>query len=260
MRDRNAQKVCGRSAALRRSERTASTQSALKSGTPKARKRPARSPGYAWATLALHADDPSPTSRSSNVSRGSSVASPAAPRTTRGTVYRWAKQSRTSLQAALSAWSAPSSAPANSPASSGSRPAPICQMSGNYGSPENLAVSPADIISMDSLLALTDLVKFQPEDCEHLRGEAKKFSSPASSSLKAAKCEGNSDKENGGTLALGLSPRNQVQANSSADRFLRVCRVRSRVCRWPDQFIPSRDLRSARFLSAGIPLSNVGKT
>ena len=34
---------------------------------------------------------------------------------------------------------------------------------------ENLAVSPADIISMDSPLALTDLVKFQPEDCEHLR-------------------------------------------------------------------------------------------
>jgi len=34
---------------------------------------------------------------------------------------------------------------------------------------ENLAVSPADIIPMDSPLALTDLVKFQPEDCEHLR-------------------------------------------------------------------------------------------
>src|SRR5271166_4879756 len=34
---------------------------------------------------------------------------------------------------------------------------------------ENLAVSAADIIPMDSPLALTDLVKFQPEDCEHLR-------------------------------------------------------------------------------------------
>jgi polyphosphate kinase len=29
--------------------------------------------------------------------------------------------------------------------------------------------SPADIIPMDSPLALTDLVKFQPDDCEHLR-------------------------------------------------------------------------------------------
>ena len=34
---------------------------------------------------------------------------------------------------------------------------------------ENLAASPADIIPMDSPLALTDLVKFQPGDCEHLR-------------------------------------------------------------------------------------------
>jgi len=34
---------------------------------------------------------------------------------------------------------------------------------------ENLAVSAADIIPMDSPLALTDLVKFQPEDREHLR-------------------------------------------------------------------------------------------
>jgi polyphosphate kinase len=34
---------------------------------------------------------------------------------------------------------------------------------------ENLGASPADIIPMDSPLALTDLVKFQPEDCEHLR-------------------------------------------------------------------------------------------
>jgi polyphosphate kinase len=34
---------------------------------------------------------------------------------------------------------------------------------------ENLAVSPTDIIPTDSPLALTDLVKFQPEDCEHLR-------------------------------------------------------------------------------------------
>ena len=34
---------------------------------------------------------------------------------------------------------------------------------------ENLTASPADIIPMDSPLALTDLVKFQPEECEHLR-------------------------------------------------------------------------------------------
>jgi polyphosphate kinase len=34
---------------------------------------------------------------------------------------------------------------------------------------QNLVASPADIIPMDSSLALTDLVKFQPEDCEHLR-------------------------------------------------------------------------------------------
>jgi polyphosphate kinase len=34
---------------------------------------------------------------------------------------------------------------------------------------ENLATSPADIIPMDSPLALSDLVKFQPENCEHLR-------------------------------------------------------------------------------------------
>jgi polyphosphate kinase len=34
---------------------------------------------------------------------------------------------------------------------------------------ENLGASPADIIPMDSPLALTDLVKFEPEHCEHLR-------------------------------------------------------------------------------------------
>ena len=34
---------------------------------------------------------------------------------------------------------------------------------------ENLGASPADIIPMDNPLALTDLVKFQPVDCEHLR-------------------------------------------------------------------------------------------
>ncbi|MBV8226572.1 MAG: polyphosphate kinase 1 [Verrucomicrobia bacterium] len=34
---------------------------------------------------------------------------------------------------------------------------------------ENLAVSSDDIIPMESPLALTDLIKFQPEDCEHLR-------------------------------------------------------------------------------------------
>ena len=34
---------------------------------------------------------------------------------------------------------------------------------------ENLAVSSDDIISIESPLALADLVKFQPEDCEHLR-------------------------------------------------------------------------------------------
>jgi polyphosphate kinase len=34
---------------------------------------------------------------------------------------------------------------------------------------ENLRAGPADIIPMNSPLALTDLVKFQPEDCEHLR-------------------------------------------------------------------------------------------
>jgi polyphosphate kinase len=34
---------------------------------------------------------------------------------------------------------------------------------------ENLGANPADAIPMNSPLALTDLVKFQPEECEHLR-------------------------------------------------------------------------------------------